>query len=60
MPNAFKSGDVVQLKSGGPTMTVVGPTQNGRGLYCRWFPSNDVRPLSDDFSAEQLKLIEST
>ena len=60
MSDTFKSGDVVQLKSGGPNMTVVGPTQNGQALNCRWFPSNDARPIGDNFRAEQLKLVEST
>lgn len=31
----FKAGDVVQLKSGGPPMTVV--AADGTGVQCRWF-----------------------
>lgn len=38
----FKGGDVVQLKSGGPKMTVqnvddYGPTGPEEGAYCVWF-----------------------
>lgn len=36
MADAFKPGDIVQLKSGGPAMTV--SEANGRGSYqCEWF-----------------------
>jgi len=31
----FKTGDTVQLKSGGPIMTV--KEQSGRDVYCQWF-----------------------
>lgn len=31
----FKLGDIVQLKSGGPAMTVSG--HRGRSLVCEWF-----------------------
>lgn len=31
----FKNGDIVQLKSGGPMMTVA--FINCYGIYCRWF-----------------------
>ena len=41
MSDEFKSGDVVQLKSGGPKMTVdwVGEGTMGSGYvaYCEWF-----------------------
>lgn len=39
MPNAFKAGDVVQLKSGGPRMTVVEYRSAGSGteVLCQWF-----------------------
>lgn len=32
----FKAGDIVQLKSGGPAMTVVTVREDG-GIYCNWF-----------------------
>ena len=32
----FKIGDVVKLKSGGPTMTVNNIEENGE-IYCQWF-----------------------
>jgi uncharacterized protein YodC (DUF2158 family) len=35
----FKAGDVVQLKSGGPQMTVSSLLANDRGYRCQWFDS---------------------
>lgn len=32
----FKPGDIVQLKSGGPAMTVSSPTERG-AYWCEWF-----------------------
>lgn len=40
----FKVGDTVQLKSGGPVMTVVGEGRDGSGIprvSCTWFDAND-------------------
>ncbi|OJX65817.1 DUF2158 domain-containing protein [Magnetospirillum sp. 64-120] len=34
---AFKVGDIVQLKSGGPEMTVVTVDQDGKGVWAAWF-----------------------
>jgi uncharacterized protein YodC (DUF2158 family) len=34
---SFKVGDVVQLKSGGPIMTIA--EINGDDAYCEWFSS---------------------
>jgi uncharacterized protein YodC (DUF2158 family) len=34
----FDAGDVVQLKSGGPTMTVI--SANERSVGCVWFDKN--------------------
>lgn len=34
--NPWKPGDVVQVKSGGPPMTVAGEDQLGR-VICEWF-----------------------
>ncbi|WP_244839688.1 YodC family protein [Mesorhizobium sp. 131-2-5] len=36
MPNTFKTGDVVKLKSGGPKMTVSDGAASGMYL-CHWF-----------------------
>ncbi|MBN9495864.1 MAG: DUF2158 domain-containing protein [Alphaproteobacteria bacterium] len=36
MANVFKLGDIVQLKSGGPAMTVAGIGPTG-GYFCEWF-----------------------
>ena len=41
---AFGIGDVVQLKGGGPTMTIVGLGRDGdSGVHalCAWFDSED-------------------
>ena len=40
MAENFKSGDVVRLKSGGPTMTIVGSP--GVGLAVAWFDGNTL------------------
>jgi uncharacterized protein YodC (DUF2158 family) len=37
----FKQGDVVRLKSGGPSMTVTN-VEPDDCLYCIWFDRNDV------------------
>lgn len=34
--NEFNAGDIVQLKSGGPKMTVHESDARG-GVYCQWF-----------------------
>jgi uncharacterized protein YodC (DUF2158 family) len=39
----FKSGDAVQLKSGGPKMTVTRPTDYKQGHYeCKWFAGSKL------------------
>ncbi len=50
--NEIKPGDVVELKSGGPEMTVA--FADGRQLYCRWFAGADVK--GERFYAQELKL----
>ncbi len=44
MPNEFQPGDVVQLKSGGPRMTVESVTgENGPVIiHCSWFDKNNL------------------
>lgn len=52
----FKKGDVVELKSGGPTMTVTYLNQNG-SVQCQWFPNSQEKPMWHDFPPEALKKI---
>ena len=37
----FKVGAVVQLKSGGPIMTVITPTDDDGDVECRWFKASE-------------------
>lgn len=60
MAGEFKAGDVVQLKSGGPKMTV---SQTGKAamtgkamVWCDWF--DGPKRTNEAFSPESLKLIE--
>jgi len=52
----FKLGDIVQLKSGGPTMTV--DSEGKSELACLWFAEAELK--DGRFSATSLKLVEST
>ena len=49
----IKAGDLVRLKSGGPTMTVIGIKGGGSEddkIRCQWFLKNlDVMPQSKVF-----------
>lgn len=54
MAQEFKVGDVVQLKSGGPNMTVYAISAE-RKIYCTWFHDNTVK--DSKFSHEILKLV---
>jgi len=63
MTNEIQAGSVVQLKSGGPKMTVdqVGETQTSGALsaWCTWF-TQDKAPWtkeSDVFPLTSLKLV---
>lgn len=50
--NEWRHGDLVQLKSGGPVMTV--ETQNaGNRVRCWWF--RDDMPVSQEFHPDLLK-----
>ena len=49
----FKVGDVVQLKSGGPKMTVASTKSNAAGILCTWFDESDVK--SSRFPKEALQ-----
>lgn len=59
MVDSFKTGDVVQLKSGGPNMTVNDSAASGIVL-CNWFNrEGDVWTTQHaGFKPEQLKAVE--
>lgn len=53
--DTFEPGAVVQLKSGGPKMTVVSFDEQETGskrYYCRWFDGN--KTTGDYFSGPEL------
>lgn len=50
---AFKTGDIVQLKSGGPKMTV--ESARGREYNCQWFAGNKLE--RGYFQHDSLKLV---
>jgi len=51
----FKVGDTVQLKSGGPVMTVHSLEEHDN-VYCSWF--DGPKPTGGTFKAAMLKKIE--
>jgi len=54
---AFASGDLVQLKSGGPTMTVQYVSDLGvEDTRCCWFVGYDLKRC--DFAADSLTKVE--
>jgi uncharacterized protein YodC (DUF2158 family) len=56
---AFKVDDVVQLKSGGPLMTVTDPGRTVDGkvvVRCAWY--DERKPCSNVFPADALKIVE--
>lgn len=55
MADAFKPGDIVQLKSGGPSMTV-SELKNGQ-YHCQWFKGASKE--SAYFREETLKMYEA-
>jgi uncharacterized protein YodC (DUF2158 family) len=48
----IKSGDIVWLKNGGPSMTVYGLLKSNRYAKCNWFDGDKL--ISDIFNIEQL------
>ncbi len=55
--NEFEIGDVVQLKSGGPEMTIDDvPGSGGSRYHCVWFAGNKVQ--SGYFNREAFILVE--
>ncbi|MDG4855932.1 MAG: DUF2158 domain-containing protein [Mesorhizobium sp.] len=59
MPNTFKTGDIVRLKSGGPEMTVSDGAASGTYL-CHWFNRDgDVwTPQHAGFKPDQLMVVD--
>lgn len=54
MADKFKSGDAVQLKSGGPKMTVSGKNRLHPNLYdCKWFAGSKLN--EGRFGEEELQ-----
>jgi uncharacterized protein YodC (DUF2158 family) len=53
---AFKVGDIVKLKSGGPRMTVVDATPET--IYVAWFPGTQSESRAD-FPAEALEIVDA-
>ena len=55
MAQQLKSGDAVQLKSGGPKMTVSGPTGRHKpGYYdCKWFAGSKLN--EGEFAEDELQ-----
>lgn len=53
--NPWKPGDVVQVKSGGPSMTVAGEDIVGK-VICEWFDGK--RQMSGTFNAAVLRKYE--
>lgn len=57
--NEWKVGDVVQLKSGGPAMTVTAVgLRSGASIQCHWF-TDDITKF-DTFPPDALKAYENT
>lgn len=53
----FKAGDIVQLKSGGPKMTVARLEDNGANAVCGWFIGKKEQLKT--FPVAMLKLADS-
>jgi uncharacterized protein YodC (DUF2158 family) len=54
--SAFKVGDVVELKSGGPKMTVARLDGDNK-IWCNWF-GDDGKLVGKTFFAETVKLVD--
>jgi uncharacterized protein YodC (DUF2158 family) len=54
----IKNGDMVQLKSGGPKMTVerVEPWNDTMTAWCQWF--DGPKPMANRFPLTSLKLVD--
>lgn len=60
MPEQFKTGDVVQLKSGGPVMTAerVEQAPQGQLVTCRWFNDDTHKFEGTSLSSDLLYRVE--
>jgi len=58
MANEFKSGEVVQLKSGGPDMTVDFVNDILQTVTCSWFVNK--KRQTDSFPPTSLKPVSET
>ena len=58
MSGNFKDGDVVQLKSGSPKMTISGENALTGGYICVWFVGTEVKSYT--FVPESLILVNET
>ena len=47
----LKAGDLVQLKSGGPVMTIRYKVTDSRTVFCCWFVDNEVKDTVFDKNA---------
>ena len=56
MAEKFKVGDVVRLKSGGPSMTVLANEEDIDFIICQWFDGEELKDGS--FSPESLDMVE--
>ena len=52
MASAFKVGDLAQLKSGSPIMTVKWLSSDGRAVTCQWFSGSKLN--EGTFSTDSL------
>ena len=60
MAESFKTGDVVQLKSGGPRMTVGAAEASSGAILCHWFNQDGGvwTPQHAGFKREELVLVD--
>lgn len=58
MTEELKKGDVVQLKSGGPKMTVEDPNTHEGRVGCAWFVEGEVKSEYGTFVREALNKIQ--
>jgi uncharacterized protein YodC (DUF2158 family) len=60
MADEIKAGDIVQLKSGGPEMTVekLEPWNGVQTAWCQWFDKGQGLPQASRFPLTSLRVIE--